>query len=107
MKRNDRDANDDEQDDPSNSSSPVQSKNLVRDALGVVSITSCILIGSFVTVMSCVAIVDGEEDSFLLFLYAAIGVSLIFAGLFIMHRMTGSDGDAERNNAEVEKDEEW
>ncbi len=102
MKRSDRDANDEDPED--HTSSRPHSMNIVRDAFGVVGITFCILVGSFITVMSCADLADGEEDP-LLYLYISIGVILIITGLYIMHKMTR--GDVEQVKAEEEKDEEW
>jgi hypothetical protein len=77
---------------------------MVQQVSGVICIVFCILAGSFIIVMSIAAIVDGEEEP-ILFGYISSGVILIFAGLFLWHRMTGRD--VEEIKTEDLEDESW
>ncbi|HEV3386115.1 MAG TPA: hypothetical protein VG097_14945 [Gemmata sp.] len=77
---------------------------MFQKSLGVICIVTCILAGCFIAVLSVVALVDGEEDPILVGYFSG-GVILIFAGLFIMHRMTQSD--AEPRKSEDWEDQEW
>jgi hypothetical protein len=82
-----------------NALSRLVGEDMVKQVFGVIGIVFCILAGSFITVMSVTALVDGEEDP-ILFGYISGGAILIFSGLFIMHRMT-------RSSVEPVKTEDW